>query len=107
MQSPTTGMRPGRRRGLLAFGIFVAVVLIYPALDRLVFGPLVGQNFLGSLDPILIFVLLALGLNIVIGFAGLLDLGYAAFFAIGGYTAAMLTSPQSVLPFRTHFWIAI
>jgi ABC-type branched-subunit amino acid transport system permease subunit len=41
-----------------------------------------------------IFVLLALGLNIVVGFAGLLDLGYAAFFAIGAYTYGMLASPQ-------------
>ena len=47
--------------------------------------------------PILIFVMLALGLNIVVGYAGLLDLGYAAFFAIGAYTAAFLTSPQSPL----------
>src|SRR5207237_2596139 len=41
------------------------------------------------------------------GFAGLLDLGYAAFFAIGGYTAAFLTSPSSPLPFRTDFWMAL
>ncbi len=85
----------------------MVLVLIYPAIDRLVFGPLLGENFLGSLNPIMIFVMLALGLNIVIGFAGLLDLGYAAFFAIGGYTAALLTSPQSALPFRTDFWIAV
>jgi branched-chain amino acid transport system permease protein len=39
-----------------------------------------------------VYVLLALGLNIVVGFAGLLDLGYAAFFAIGAYTAALLAS---------------
>src|SRR5947209_19395855 len=57
--------------------------------------------------PVLIFTLLALGLNIVVGYAGLLDLGYAAFFAIGAYTAAFLTSPQSPLPFRTDFWVAL
>jgi branched-chain amino acid transport system permease protein len=65
---------------------------------------------MGSMNPILIFVLLALGLNIVVGFAGLLDLGYAAFFAIGGYTAAFLTAPQSPLVQRgiqTDFWIAL
>src|SRR5579884_1356348 len=51
------------------------------------------------------FVLLALGLNIVVGFAGLLDLGYAAFFAIGSYAFAMLSSPQ----FDQHwpFWIVL
>jgi len=51
------------------------------------------------------YVLLALGLNIVVGFAGLLDLGYAAFFAIGSYAYAMLASPQ----FGIHipFWIML
>lgn len=42
-----------------------------------------------------IFLLLALGLNIVVGLAGILDLGYVAFFAVGGYTTAVLTSPGS------------
>ena len=41
-----------------------------------------------------VFVLLALGLNIVVGMAGLLDLGYAAFFAIGAYTYAFAASPN-------------
>jgi branched-chain amino acid transport system permease protein len=53
--------------------------------------------------------LLALGLNIVVGLAGLLDLGYAAFFAIGGYTAAFLTSPISPLaPYlQVNFYAAM
>jgi branched-chain amino acid transport system permease protein len=64
---------------------------------------------MGAFPTILIFTLLALGLNIVVGFAGLLDLGYAAFFAIGGYTAAFLTSPQSPLAgiFQTDFYAAM
>jgi branched-chain amino acid transport system permease protein len=41
------------------------------------------------------FVLLAVGLNVVVGFAGLLDLGYFGFFAVGAYTVALLTSPES------------
>ena len=59
-------------------------------------------NILGDAG---IFVLLALGLNIVVGFAGLLDLGYAAFFAIGAYTYAMMASPQ----FNLHlpFWLLL
>lgn len=89
-----------RTRALL--GLFVAFLVLYPVIDR---G--LGINRMGSLNPILIFMLLALGLNIVVGFAGLLDLGYAAFFAIGGYTAAFLTAPQSPLPFRTDFWVAL
>src|SRR4029450_321018 len=63
--------------------------------------------------PIFFFVILALGLNIVVGFAGLLDLGYAAFYVIGAYTTALLTSAQS--PFYeslrytifANFWIAL
>ena len=52
-----------------------------------------------------VFVLLALGLNIVVGLAGLLDLGYAAFFAIGAYTMAFAASPN----FNNHvpFWVML
>jgi branched-chain amino acid transport system permease protein len=46
-----------------------------------------------------------LGLNIVIGFAGLLDLGYVGFYAIGAYTIAVLTSPN--YPFHASFWLAL
>ena len=55
-----------------------------------------------------IFLLLALGLNIVVGLAGLLDLGYVAFFAVGGYSTAVLTSPNS--PWfspELHFGVAL
>jgi branched-chain amino acid transport system permease protein len=69
--------------------------------------PLVVRNgaFTNFLTDAGAFVLLALGLNIVIGFAGLLDLGYAAFFAIGSYAFAMLASPH----FGIHipFWIML
>jgi branched-chain amino acid transport system permease protein len=56
--------------------------------------PFIGRNdaFTNFLADAGAFVLLALGLNIVVGFAGLLDLGYAAFFAIGSYSFAMLAS---------------
>jgi branched-chain amino acid transport system permease protein len=65
---------------------------------------------MGIMNPILIFTLLALGLNIVVGFAGLLDLGYAAFFAIGGYTVAFMTAPQSPLVQRgivVDYWLSL
>jgi branched-chain amino acid transport system permease protein len=52
-----------------------------------------------------IFVLLAVGLNVVVGFAGLLDLGYFGFFAVGAYTVALLTSPTSRLDV-TWPWLA-
>jgi branched-chain amino acid transport system permease protein len=53
----------------------------------------------------ILFVLLALGLNIVVGFAGLLDLGYIAFYAVGAYVYALLASPH----FNLHlpFWIIL
>ncbi len=53
-----------------------------------------------------IYILLGLGLNIVVGFAGLLDLGYVAFFAIGAYTTAILTSSEVGL-FNLNFWQAV
>jgi branched-chain amino acid transport system permease protein len=53
-----------------------------------------------------LYVLLGLGLNIVVGFAGLLDLGYVAFFAIGAYTMAVLTSPELGF-FSLTFWEAL
>jgi branched-chain amino acid transport system permease protein len=53
-----------------------------------------------------LYVLLGLGLNIVVGYAGLLDLGYVAFFAIGAYTVAILTSPELGF-FSLTFWEAL
>ena len=51
-----------------------------------------------------IYILLALGLNIVVGLAGLLDLGYAAFFAIGSYAFAFAASPQAITHLNIPFW---
>jgi len=68
------------------------------------FLPLVDRNG-GHINVLVnagIYMMLAIGLNIVVGFAGLLDLGYAAFFAIGSYTYAMVASPQFGLHFP--FW---
>ena len=55
------------------------------------------RDFVGGFADAGVFVLLAIGLNVVVGFAGLLDLGYAAFFAIGAYTYAYGASPFSGL----------
>jgi branched-chain amino acid transport system permease protein len=54
-------------------------------------------------SPIVLYVLVAIGLNIVVGYAGLLDLGYVAFFAIGAYTIGVLTSAHGSL----GFWAAL
>lgn len=53
-----------------------------------------GAGWLRIVDVALLYVLLALGLNIVVGYAGLLDLGYVAFYAVGAYLFALLASPQ-------------
>jgi len=84
-----------RRIGLAVLGV---LLLAYPLLDR----NNAHVDFLANAGA---FILLALGLNIVVGMAGLLDLGYAAFFAIGSYSYAMLASQQ----FGIHvpFWVML
>ena len=57
------------------------------------------------LDQAGIYILLALGLNVVVGYAGLLDLGYVAFYAIGAYSYALLASPQ--LGLHIPFWLVL
>jgi branched-chain amino acid transport system permease protein len=69
--------------------------------------PLWGGLFLSNVaDFVGFFVIMGLGLNLVVGFAGLLDLGYVAFYAIGAYTMAVLTSPDLGL-FELTFWEAL
>jgi ABC-type branched-subunit amino acid transport system permease subunit len=53
-----------------------------------------GNAWVRIADMALLYVLLALGLNIVVGYAGLLDLGYVAFFAVGAYMFGLLASPH-------------
>ena len=62
-----------------------------------------GQGWVRILALALLYVLLALGLNIVVGYAGLLDLGYVAFYAVGAYMYALLASPHL---FENFEWIA-
>ncbi len=65
----------------------------------------IGTAWVRITNLAILYALLALGLNIVVGFAGLLDLGYIAFYAVGAYTYALLASPQ----FNLHlpFWIIL
>ncbi len=73
------------------------IVFLLAAVGLLV-APLILQGFGNAwvriADMALLYVLLALGLNIVVGYAGLLDLGYVAFFAIGAYMYALMASPH-------------
>ncbi|MBI5035140.1 MAG: leucine/isoleucine/valine transporter permease subunit [Chloroflexi bacterium] len=58
------------------------------------------------LDSVGLYLLMGLGLNIVVGFAGLLDLGYVAFYAIGAYTVGILTSPEHATGVIHNWWLA-
>jgi branched-chain amino acid transport system permease protein len=82
---------------LIVYGIGLAVLLAAPFV--------LGQYWNYTLGTVGLYVVLGLGLNIVVGMAGLLHLGYAAFFAIGGYTVAILTAPQFGIEWS--FWVAL
>jgi branched-chain amino acid transport system permease protein len=83
---------------------WIAYVVIAVALAVLPFAieGAFGRAWVRIIDFALLYIMLALGLNIVVGFAGLLDLGYVAFYAVGAYVYALLASPH----FDIHlpFW---
>jgi len=64
-----------------------------------------GTTWVRITNYAILYILLALGLNIVVGFAGLLDLGYIAFYAVGAYVYALLASPQ--LGVHLPFWVIL
>jgi len=80
----------------------VVLILFLLALPQIT-----GSFFSQVLVFVGLYTLLALGLNIVVGYAGLLDLGYVAFYAVGSYLTALLTSPHSSLGLGIPFWVAL
>jgi len=82
--------------GLLAIGLALLPFLVDASL---------GRTWVRLLDFALLYVMLALGLNIVVGNAGLLDLGYVAFYALGAYVYAWLASPHFGL--HLPFWAVL
>ncbi|MBK8764761.1 MAG: ABC transporter ATP-binding protein [Burkholderiaceae bacterium] len=84
-----------------AYAATIALVVALAVLP-LVVG-LAGNAWVRMLDFALLYIMLALGLNIVVGYAGLLDLGYVAFYAVGAYLYALLSSPHLAENFE---WIA-
>ncbi len=80
-------MKTSKNLSLIVVGVIL--VLALPLLLQMQ-----GNAWVRIADVALLYVMLALGLNIVVGYAGLLDLGYVAFFAIGAYLYALLASPQ-------------
>ncbi len=93
-------MQPGPKRNLKLAAILAAAVVL------LILPHALGLFLSEVMTIVGLYVLLGLGLNIVVGFAGLLDLGYVAFFAIGSYTVAILTSPELGF-FSLTFWQAL
>src|SRR5512134_1217419 len=86
--------------------IYVGFALIGLALALLPFAlTQVGTTWVRITNFAILYIILALGLNIVVGFAGLLDLGYIAFYAVGAYVYALLASPQFGL--HLPFWVIL
>lgn len=79
----------GQRKQKFGIVLSALILLIFPF-----FAAQYGNSWVRIMDMALLYIMLALGLNIVVGFTGLLDLGYIAFYALGAYLTALLTSPQ-------------
>ncbi len=92
-------MKRGKRIWAGVALVAVALLLLPFALSH------AGTAWVRIANLALLYVLLALGLNIVVGFAGLLDLGYIAFYAVGAYVYALLASPQFGL--HLPFWVIL
>jgi branched-chain amino acid transport system permease protein len=89
-------------------GLFLLVLFVYalPLLNL----PVVStpdSDFAGVLFSMAVYSLVALGLNVVVGYAGLLDLGYVGFYAVGAYTVAVLTSQHAKWPFLLTVPVAV
>ena len=95
LSRPFAGMSTGQRR-MLAILLLLAVLIAFPYIDD-------NDADIDSAANAMSYAVLALGLNVVVGFAGLLDLGYAAFFAIGAYYYGIFTSFQ-VMPLWGPGW---
>jgi branched-chain amino acid transport system permease protein len=99
-----------RDRETAVYSILLIIAILFPIVD--IYANDGGTADVSQATRAGTFVLLAIGLNVVVGFAGLLDLGYAAFYAIGAYTYALFASLQlqsSPLHHAVHvnFWIMI
>lgn len=91
---------PERQENIGKLILLALVVIAFPFADNST-----GLGWTSLVIFALIFVILGMGLNIVVGYAGLLDLGYAAFFAIGAYTTGILSSAQDNI--NLNFWLVI
>jgi branched-chain amino acid transport system permease protein len=95
----------------LVYTILAVAAILYPIWAEISTGGS-GDYAITVVADAGVYILLAIGLNVVVGFAGLLDLGYAAFFAIGAYTYAFLASEHMVstplhMAIHLPFWIVL
>ena len=97
MNDPSGKLRA--RIGIVLIGLALAVL-------PFVVGATFGNSWVRIIDFALVYIMLELGRNIVVGFAGLLDLGYIAFYAVGAYLYALLSSPHLALAFPAVFGTA-
>jgi branched-chain amino acid transport system permease protein len=113
LRGRVAGIR-GRTGPAVSPGVLVAAVF---ALALLIAAPmLLGSVISEVLGTVMVFALLGIGLNIVVGYAGLLDLGYVFFFALGAYSLALLTgatlnaygiAPDPAISGHLNFYVAI
>jgi branched-chain amino acid transport system permease protein len=80
-----------RNPNTVVYSLLLLGALLFPVVSTFAVG---NNTLVGLVADAGVWILLAIGLNVVVGFAGLLDLGYAAFFAIGAYTYALFASEQ-------------
>jgi ABC-type branched-subunit amino acid transport system permease subunit len=89
------GYKNNPRSRWIGYALILAVIVLVPQF--------LSKYWNYAIGTVGIYILMGLGLNIVVGLAGLLDLGYVAFFAIGAYTAGLLTSPAPIT-LQIGFW---
>ncbi|MHB8746955.1 MAG: ABC transporter permease subunit, partial [Gammaproteobacteria bacterium] len=94
-------LKTSRRKAWFGFALLAVLLIALPFLA----DAGLGRSWVRVLDFTLLYIMLALGLNIVVGYAGLLDLGYIAFYAVGAYIYALLASPQFGL--HLPFWLLL
>lgn len=95
------GLSASQKKQRSRVGIVLGVILL------LVLPWMMGQFLSQALFLIGLYVMMGLGLNIVVGYAGLLDLGYVAFYALGAYTMGILTSTGPLGRGDLNFWLAL
>ncbi len=101
-RTATSTSRTPRQQKAIRWGQWAVLALLFLLLPLIL-----GSALTDNIDTVGIYILMGLGLNIVVGFAGLLDLGYVAFFAIGAYSLGVFTTSEAVGLLHLSFWVAV